>query len=79
MGHVIQKEGHLVKFEFIHQTSQGVNHFKTANDIDTVPEGDVLTEVSAPTPVSSTRCSLLHLTDEDYNTAIDSYNSFCCA
>jgi len=68
-----------VKLEFIHQTSQGVNHFKTANDIDTIPEGDVLTEVSAPTPVSSTCCSLLHLTNEDYNTAIDSYNSFCCA
>jgi len=79
VGRVIQKEGHLVKLEFIHQTSQGVNRFKTANDVDTVPEGDVLTEVRAPTPVSSTRCSLLHLTDEDYNTVIDSYTSFCRA
>jgi len=78
VGRVIQK-GHLVKLEFIHQTFQGINRFKTANDIDTIPGGDVLTEVRAPTPVSSTCCSLLHLTDEDYNTAIDSYTSFCHA
>lgn len=75
VGRVIQKQEQLVKLEFIHQTSQNVNRFKTANDIDTVSEDDVLTEVHAPTPVSSSRCSLLRLTDEDYNTIISSYNN----
>ena len=76
VGRVVQKTGHLVKLEFIHQTAQDVNRFKTANDIDTIPEGDVLTEVLTPTPVSSSRCSLLQLTDEDYTTVLKSYNSF---
>jgi len=68
VGRVIQKQEQLVKLEFIHQTSQNVNRFKTANHIDTVSE-------YVPTPVSSPRCSLLHLTDEDYNTVISSYNN----
>ena len=79
VGRVIQQTEHLVKLEFIHQTSEGVNRFKTANDIDIIPVDDVLTEVHAPTPVSSSRCSLLHLTDEDYNAVINSYSSFCRA
>ena len=79
VGRVIQQTEHMVKLEFIHQTSEGVNRFKTANDIDIIPGDDVLTEVHAPTPVSSSRCSLLHLTDEDYNAVINSYSSFCRA
>ena len=80
-GEQKQMVKHMVKLKFIHQTSQnvGLHRFKTANDVYNVPEENYWTESCAPTPLSSSSCSLLQLTNEDYKTVIGSYKNFCHA
>ena len=77
VGRVVDKEkAELVRMEFIHQTAAGVNHFKTTKDVDFVSVQDVLIKVESPVPVSSSRCSTVKLTNEDFHRIQESFNAY---
>jgi len=77
VGRILRKSKSTVTLEFIHQTSQDVNSFKTVNDTDSVPISDILLQVQAPTPVSSSRCSSFHLNDSDFQRVTSAFKDFC--
>ena len=64
-----------VTMEFVHQTAEGVNCFKPTNDIDTVLAGDILIQIESPTPISSSRCSRVKLTDSEYQRVQEAFRS----
>ena len=70
----IEEDGH-VTMEFVHQTAEDVNCFKPTNDIDVVPTGDILLKIEAPTPLSSSRCSTVKLTDSEYHSVQQAFRS----
>ena len=61
--------------EFVHQTAEGVNCFKPTNDIDTVLAGDILIQLESPTPISSSRCPIVKLTDSEYQRVQEAFRS----
>ncbi|CAB4004220.1 Hypothetical predicted protein [Paramuricea clavata] len=64
-----------VTMEFVHQTAEDVNCFKPTNDIDTVPACDILIKIESPTPLSSSRCSAVKLTDSEYQHVQEAFRS----
>ena len=63
-----------VRMEFIHQTAAGVNSFKTTSDVDSISVEDVLIKVESLSPVSSSRCSTVKLTNEDFDRIHEAFN-----
>jgi len=74
---VLNKSKSAITMEFIHQTSPGINSFKTANDTDSVSISDILLQVQASTPVSYSRCCLFRLNDTDFQHVINAFKDFC--
>ena len=76
VGRVLDKEtDDQIRMGFTHQTAAGVNNFKTAtNDVDSVSVQDVLIKVESPVPVSSSRCSTVKLTNDDFLHIQESFN-----
>lgn len=64
--------------EFLHETSADASNFKTKNDIDSVsaPASDVILAVLAPMPVSSSRCSAVKLTEQDFTKIKEAFEKF---
>ena len=52
---------------FIHQTAAGVNSFKTTTNVDSMSVEVCLIKVELPSPVSSSRCSTVKLTNKDFD------------
>eukprot|EP00112_Aurelia_sp_Birch-Aquarium-sp1_P019466 Seg4820.5 transcript_id=Seg4820.5/GoldUCD/mRNA.D3Y31 product="hypothetical protein" protein_id=Seg4820.5/GoldUCD/D3Y31 len=65
-----------ITMEFLHQTSADANNFKTTNDVDSVSASDVILTVDAPMPVSSSRCSTVKLTEQDFANIKEAYEKF---
>ena len=63
-----------VRMRFIHQTPAGVNSFKTTTDVDSISVEDVLINVESSSPVSSSRCSTVKLTNEDFDRIQEAFN-----
>ena len=60
--------------QFIHQTPAGVSSFKTTTDVDSISVEDVLINVESSSPVSSSRCSTVKLTNEDFDRIHEAFN-----
>ena len=74
VGRVLDIEtSEQVRMEFIHQTAAGVNSFKTT-DVDSISVEDVLVKVESPIPVSSSTCSTVKLTNEDFDHIQEAFN-----
>eukprot|EP00112_Aurelia_sp_Birch-Aquarium-sp1_P023526 Seg7039.2 transcript_id=Seg7039.2/GoldUCD/mRNA.D3Y31 product="hypothetical protein" protein_id=Seg7039.2/GoldUCD/D3Y31 len=65
-----------ITMEFLHQTSADANNFKTTNDVDSVSASDVILTVDAPMPVSSSRCSTVKLTEQDFANIKEAFEKF---
>ena len=77
VGRVLDQEtAQQVRMEFIHQTAAGVNNFKATTDVDSVSIQDILIKIESPVPVSSSRCSTVKLTNEDFDRVQEAFNVY---